>query len=165
MTSWLVLCTAGGFERDAARIIHRNHGAAYIPEVFIAGQRKRLLPGYVFARWLDHDPPWLKLQIHKTTRGMALIYGALIRAGSDELATVSQRDIDVMEAFANQTAKAERMTRHKVGDLMPVKIGMNGGEVQMRVAEIHDGLLRLETMMMGRIVEKYVKVPMPQAAE
>ena len=154
---WLILCTAGGSEREAARIIHRNNGAAYIPEVFVAGKQRPLLPGYVFARWLDNAVPWLKLQIHKTPRNMALIYGALCDAGSDELATVTQTEIDVMEAFANQTAKQEGMSRHKAGDLLPQRIGLTGAEIPWRVTEIHGGLLRLETMMMGRIVTKYVK--------
>lgn len=153
--TWLVLCAAGGHEREAARIVNRNDGAAYVPETVVYGKMRPLLPGYVFARWL-YAVPWQRLEVYKTPQGLPLIFGFLARAGSDEPATVSQREIDLMEANANETAR-EHHIRHKAGDLIPQKLGMTGAEINWRVAEIRDGLMTLHTVMLGKIIEKQVR--------
>lgn len=157
MTSWLVLCAAGGHEREAARVVNRNDGAAYIPSHTVGDRQLVLMPGYVFAAWLN-EPPWHRLEAHKTRRGNALIWGALTCVGSDELARVPQRDLDIMEAYANQTADEAGIIRHKTGDLVPQKLGLTGAELPMMVTDIKDGLMTLKATMLGTIVIKRVKV-------
>ena len=166
-TSWLVLCAAGGHEREAARIVNRNDGAAYIPVEFpvvpeavtyrpIEAAPRILLPGYVFATWLG-SVPWHRLDIARTSRDEKLIYGYLAPAGSEEPARVFQHEIDLMEAYAVETAKKAGVPRHKVGDLIPQKLGLTGAEITWRVTEIVDGLKTLQTVMLGKIIERKVR--------
>jgi len=156
MTSWLVLCAAGGHEREAARLVNQNHGASYLPHHDVNGKWTLLLPGYVLARWLDDTPPLAKLYEPTTRQGMRLIW-ALKIAADGNTGVISQRDVDIMEAHANQSAKESGIVRHKTGDLMPQKLGMTGAEVAWRITEIVNGILTLQTVMLGKIIERKVR--------
>ena len=156
--AWLVLCAAGGHERDAARIVNRNGGASYLPMHQHEGRWRLLLPGYVFSTWLGAIP-WYQLQDYTTRAGLPLIYGYLRQIGSDVPARVTQAELDVLEAYANESAKEHGVVRHKAGDLIPQKLGLTGAEIKWRVGNIVDGLMTLEVMMLGKMVSKQVKVP------
>lgn len=159
MTSWLVLCAAGGHEREAARVVNRNDGAAYIPEWCDDGTWRPLLSGYVFATWLN-EPPWHRLDAHSVMafgEKIKLIHGYLALAGSEAPARVLQREIDLMEAHANETAKASGVPRHRVGDLKPQKVGLTGAEILWKVTAIAEGFATMQTVMLGKIIERKVR--------
>ena len=151
--AWLVLCAAGGCERDAERIINRAAGASYLPMHQHEGKWRLLLPGYVFATWL-HAVPWHKLEDHTTQAGLPLIYGYLRRIGSDVPARVSQEEVDVMQAYAAMSAREHEVPAYKTGDLIAHTVGIHGAEIPLKVRDIVDGLMTLEVMMLGRMVRK-----------
>ena len=155
-TSWLVLCAAGGHEREAARLVNQNHGASYLPYHDEGGKWTLLLPGYVLARWIDDTPPFAKLYGYETRQGMRLIWGLKI-APDGNTGVISQRDVDIMEAHANDSAKRSGIVRHKTGDLIPQKLGLTGAEVLWRVTEIANGIATMQTVLLGKIIERKVR--------
>lgn len=157
---WIVLCAAGGFERDAVRAINKHGGAATVPMQYVeismayGGKRKipkAIMPGYVFATWL-HEPPFAALRDIKTPRGNTLIWGALTHAGGG-LAYVTQSEIDALEAMAAATAGVSGGPGYRRGDMVRQRLGnASGAEIIARVTDIVGNLLSLETTMLGRVV-------------
>lgn len=157
MTSWLVLCAAGGHEIMAATVVERCSGSGYVPMLMSEDLRKRaMLPGYVFARWLG-EIPWSKLDLPKTPRGDKLIYGYLAPAGSEEPARVFQHEIDRMMWVAQAAAQNIRTPRRQVGDLVLQPVGLTGAQVEWEVARVADGFATLQTVMLGKIIERKVR--------
>lgn len=159
-TSWLVLCAAGGHEREAARLVNQSNGTSYLPQYFPDGYSKPgklLLPGYVLGRWLDDEPPFAKLYEPKSRRGNRLIWAIKIAANGNT-GILSQRDVDIMEAAATLKSVKSDNERYKIGQTVSQKLGMTGAEVLWRVKAIAGEIVTLRTVMLGKVIEKKVKV-------
>lgn len=156
---WICLTVVGGREFAAAFEIEKLGPSAFVPYEYtqtrargkggkpvVRSRRVPLMPGYLFVR-CDGDVPWFALSIIRERRG-PIITGVLRYPGGP-LARFAQSDIDALRAAAARSAGPSGRG-YRRGDIVRARVGRYDTTVEARVVEIKSGLLRLESVLLGR---------------
>jgi hypothetical protein len=160
MDAWICLTVVGGREFAAATEVEKLGRNAFVPceyvqtrgrgkggKPVVRSRRVPMMPGYLFIR-CDGDVPWFALTLVRSRRG-PIITGALRYPGG-LLARFAQSDIDALRAAAAQSDRPSGGRGYRRGDIVRARVGKYDTTVEARVVEIKSGLLRLESVLLGR---------------